>query len=177
MKKWTLVLLVGIFSVSCTEETLQHTPRHEVEQIALNFVRDVKNNVYSDNIYFFVADSEFTTEDREFYFRRLEKFLKNNSWNLYFTAIDIYDGQEITSDIVLKAKSGDIVIFCVNYYGDTQRWELDAYEFPGLTFYRPDDQSYEDYVKELIDTAKDMGVEYSQRQTIGTQGTYYIEYQ
>ncbi|KPJ72032.1 hypothetical protein AMJ52_07690 [candidate division TA06 bacterium DG_78] len=179
MKKWILLLLSIVFFVSCEGDASlpKHTPQHEVEQIALNFVRDVKNNVYTNQSYYFVADSEFIADDREFYFRRLEKFIKNNAWDLYFTAIDIYDGQELTSDVILRAKSGDIVIFCVNYWNDTQRWELDAYEFPGLTFYRPDDQSYEDYVKQLIAEAKDVGVEYSQRQTIGNQGTYYIEYQ
>jgi hypothetical protein len=179
MKKWILFLLLAVFFVSCEGDASfpKHTPQHEVEQIALNFVRDVKNNVYTNQSYYFVADSEFVTEDREFYFRRLEKFLKNNTWDLYFTAIDIYDGQELTSDVILKAQSGDIVIFCVNYYDDTQRWELDAYEYPGLTFYRPPDQSYDEYVKQLIDDAKNMGVEYSQRHTIGTQGSYYIGYQ
>ena len=179
MKKWILPLLLCLVYVWCEggrTSAPKHTPKHEVEQIALNFIRDVKNNIYTEDIYFFEADTEFTISEREDFFRRLEKFIKNNTWDLHFTAVDIFEGDGVTADIILKAKSGDIAIFCLNYWYDTQRWELDAYEFPGLTFNRPTDQSYDNYIKEIIANAKDIGVEYSKRETIGHEGTYYIEY-
>jgi len=122
------------------------------------------------------CDLGFTKENSEYYFRRLEKFIKNNQWNLYFTAVDLYEGDEITADVILKAKSGALLVLCLNYWYDTAQWELDAYEFPGLTFQRPSNQGYDDYVKEIIVNAKDVGVDYAQRETIKDEGTYYIEY-
>jgi len=171
-----LILLV-ILVVVCSQTNIKkHKPKHEAEQIVLNFINNVKMNVYEDEPYFFEADTEFTAEDREFYFRRLTKYIKNNNWNLYLTAVDIYDDNEDAADVILKAKTGDILIFCLGYWYDTNRWELDAYEFPGLTFHRPEDQSYDDYAKEIIANIKAVGVEYDKKETIEGEGTYYIEY-
>ncbi len=177
MKRWWKYVLLIIITIACSQTAApKHKPKHEVEQIVLKFVENVKNDVYKDELYFFEADTEFTTEDREFYFRRLTKYIKNNSWNLYLTAIDIYDGNEDAADVILKSKSGNIIIFCLGYWYDTKKWELDAYEFPGLTFYRPEDQSYDDYVKEITEEIKNVGVEYGKKETIEREGTYFIEY-
>jgi len=175
MKKICLIILIALcFAVYADEP--EHEPRHEVEEIVFDFIADLKDDVYADNIFFFQSDTELTKEDRSYYFRRLETFVRNNEWDLFFTAVDMYDGQDDIADVILKAGSGDIVIFIVAYWYDTERWELDGYEFPGLTYDRPEDQSYEDYVAEIIANAKDYGVPYSQRKTITDMGTYYIEY-
>ena len=65
--------------MGCEEEKPAHTPKHEVERLVLNFTKDVKNDVYAENIYFFEADTEFTPDERKHYFRRLEKFIRNNN--------------------------------------------------------------------------------------------------
>jgi hypothetical protein len=64
----------------------------------------------------------------------------------------------------------------LGYWYDTESWELDAYEFPGLTFDRPEDQPYKDYVQNIIDNSKDYGVDYSKKETIKDEGSYYIQY-
>jgi len=179
MNKWIAPSLLVIIIVACSGgkiSTPMHTPKHEVERIVLDFVKNVKQNKYSENIYFFEADTEFTAEDQEHYFRRLEKFIKNHDWNLYFTVIDVWEGNDDAADVILKASSGDLVIFCLGYWYDTETWELDAYEFPGLTFSRSEDQSYEDYVQEIIDIGKDYGIDYSKKETIKDEGSYYIQY-
>ncbi|HEC78563.1 MAG TPA: hypothetical protein ENI34_05390 [candidate division WOR-3 bacterium] len=173
-KVFTFFILGLLFLVYAKEP--EQKPKHQVEEIVFNFIKDLKNDVYAENIYYFEADTELTKEEREYYFRRLEKYVRNNTWSLYFTIIDIYNGHEDMADVILKAKSGDLVVFCLGFWYDVNRWELDAYEFPALTFDRPEDQSYEDYVQQIIDDAKAVGVEYSKRETIKKQGTYYIEY-
>jgi hypothetical protein len=181
MKKLCFCLFPILLFIACgggeQSTTVQkHQPKHEVERISLDFIKDVKTDVYKDEAYFFEADTEFPTDERISYFRRLEKFIKNNDWDLYYTIVDVYDGVDDLADVILKSKSGDIVILCLAYWYDTERWELDAYEFPGLTFDRPADQLYEDYVQEIIDDAMAAGVPYAQKNTIETDGTYYIKY-
>lgn len=179
MNKWLTLSLLTLLIIACgggKTSTPMHTPKHEVERIALDFVNNVKQNKYSDNIYFFEADTEFTAEEQEHYFRRLEKYIKNNDWDLYFTVIDVWEGNDDAADVILKAKSGDLVVFCLGYWYDTERWELDAYEFPALTFSRPEDQLYEEYVQEIIDNSKDYGVDFSEKETIEEEGSYYIIY-
>ncbi|MGB3340105.1 MAG: hypothetical protein WBB37_01320 [bacterium] len=179
MNKWIALSLLVLIIVACGGgkiSTPLHAPKHEVERIVLDFVKNVKQNKYSENIYFFEADTEFTAEEQEHYFRRLEKFVKNHDWNLHFTVIDVWEGNDDASDVILKASSGELVIFCLGYWYDTETWELDAYEFPGLTFSRTEDQSYEDYVQEIIDNSKDYGVDYSKKETIEDEGSYYIQY-
>lgn len=177
MNKWIKFSCLSFFLIACGGTTApKHKPTHEVERIALNFIKKVKQGVYEKENYFFEADTEFTKEEREHYFRRLAKYIKNNDWNLHLTVVDIYEGYEDAANVILKAKSGDILILCLGYWYDTEEWELDAYEFPALTFNRPADQSYENYVKEIIKDIKDVGVEYSKRETIKDFGTYYIEY-
>jgi|GEM_PF-3272765 len=175
MKRICLLTLIALCFAAYAEEPI-HTPKHEVEDIVFEFITDLKSDVYADHIFFFQSDTELTKEDRQYYFRRLETFVRNNEWDLFFTAVDMYDGQEDIADVILQAASGDIVIFIVAYWYDTERWELDGYEFPGLTYDRPEDQSYEDYIAEIIDNAKEFGVPHSQRNTITDMGTYYIEY-
>jgi hypothetical protein len=180
MKKLCLCLCLILLFVACGEEKTEvvqkHQPKHQVERLAFQFIKDLKADKYKDEIYFFEADTEFTYDDRVDYFRRLEKFIRNNDWNLYYTIVDMYDGVDDFADVILKSKSGDLLVLCYAYWYDTERWELDAYEFPGLTFDRPADQLYEDYVQEIIDDAKEIGVPYAQRETIESEGTYYIGY-
>jgi len=168
-----------LFIIACgggKTSTPKYTPKHEVERIALDFVKKVKQNVYANNVHFFEADTEFTIEEQEHYFRRLEKFVKNHNWTLYFTVIDVWKDNDDAADVILKAESGDFVIFCLGYWYDTEIWELDAYEFPGMTFSRAEEESYEDYVLGIIENSKDYGVEYSKRETIENEGSYYMEY-
>lgn len=179
MNKWFTLSLMTLIIVACgggKTSTPQHTPKHEVERIALNFVKNVKANKYSENIYFFEADSEFTVEEQEHYFRRLEKYIKNNDWDLYFTVIDVWEGNDDAADVILKSSTGKLLVFCLGFWYDTESWELDAYEFPALTFSRPEDQLYEDYVQEIIDNSKEYGVDYSEKETIEEEGSYYIQY-
>ena len=178
MNKWITISLLVLIIVACGGKTSTptHAPKHEVEKIVLDFVKDVKQNKYSENIYFFEADTEFTVEQQEHFFRRLEKYIKNHDWDLYFTGIEVWEGNEDVADVILKSPGGDLVIFVLGYWYDTETWELDAYEFPGLTFSRPEDQLYEDYVQGIIDMTMDNGVDYSKRETIADEGKYYIQY-
>ena len=179
MKRLCTALLGALIFTSCAEQkdqTPKHQPSHEVEIIVLDFVQNVKKDHYSNDPYFFLADTEFTTDERVNFFRRLEKYLKNNQWDLYFTVIEVYDGMDDMADVILKARSGDLVVFMLGYWYDTERWELDAYEFPGLTFDRPLDQTYEDYVMQIIDETREYGVPNSEKHTIENNGIYYIEY-
>jgi hypothetical protein len=177
MNRIYLIIVLMLACVAAFADEPVHTPKHAVESIVFDFIKDLKNDMYAENIFFFQSDTELTKEDRIYYFRRLETFVRNNTWDLYFTAVDIYDGKEDIADVILKAASGDIVIFIVAYWYDTERWELDGYEFPGLTYDRPEEQSYEDYVDEIIENAKSYGVPYAQRKKITDMGTYYIEYE
>ncbi len=179
MKHVFTVLLAALAVISCAEEkneTPKHRPQHEVETIVLDFVNNVKQDRYRDDPYFFLADTEFTTDERVNYFRRLEKYIKNNQWDLHFTIVEVYDGTDDMADVILKARSGDLVIFILGYWYDTERWELDAYEFPALTFDRPLDQSYDDYVNLIIDETREYGVPVSEKHTIENSGIYYIEH-
>lgn len=177
MKKLLAMLALIVPLLLAYGDEPEHDITHEVEKIVFDFIKDIKADTYRDNIYFFESDTELTTDDREHYFRRLEKYIRNNEWDLYFTSIEIWEGNEDLADVILKARSGDIVIFILGFWYDTERWELDGYEFPALTYDRPDDQSYEDYVRQIIDEAKDAGVSYSERATIDDNGLYFIEYQ
>jgi hypothetical protein len=179
MNKWIALSSLALIIVACSGRKIStplHAPKHEVERIVLDFVKNVKQNKYSENIYFFEADTEFTAEEQEHYFRRLEKFIKNHDWNLHFTVIDVWEGNDDASDVILKSSSGELIVFCLGYWYDTETWELDAYEFPGLTFSRSEDQSYENYVQEIIDNSRDYGVDYSKKETIEDEGSYYIQY-
>ncbi|MBN2621218.1 hypothetical protein JXB22_09035 [candidate division WOR-3 bacterium] len=176
MNRIYLIIVLMLAWVAAFADEPAHEPKHAVESIVFDFIKDLKSDVYDENIFFFQSDTELAKEDRIYYFRRLETFVRNNTWDLYFTAVDIYDGEEDIADVILKAASGDIVIFIVAYWYDTKRWELDGYEFPGLTYDRPEEQSYEDYVDEIVENAKSYGVPYAQRKTITDMGTYYIEY-
>jgi hypothetical protein len=179
MKRIYTVLVAALIVLSCAEQENakpKHQPTHVTETVVLDFVQNIKKDLYREDPYFFLADTEFTTDERESYFRRLEKYIKNNHWNLHFTIIEVYDGTDDMADVILKARSGDLAIFMLGYWYDTDRWELDAYEFPALTFDRPLDQPYEDYVKQIIDDAREYGVPFSARETIEDAGLYYIEY-
>jgi hypothetical protein len=176
MKKLYAILLLIIPVLLLYGDEPEHAITHEVEGIVFDFIKDVKDDVYSENIYFFESDTELTKEDREHYFRRLEKFVRNNIWDLYFTSVEIWEGNEDLADVILMAESGDIVVFILGFWYDTERWELDGYEFPALTYDRPEDQTYEEYIQQIIDDAKADGVTYSKRGTIGDNGLYYIEY-
>lgn len=179
MKCIYTALFAALIVLSCAEQknvTPKHQPTHVVETIVMDFVQNIKKDLYREDPYFFLADTEFTTDERENYFRRLEKYIKNNHWDLHFTVIEVYEGTDDMADVILKARSGDLVIFMLGYWYDTERWELDAYEFPALTFDRPLDQPYEDYVMQIIDDSKEYGVPFSERQTIEDAGLYYIEY-
>jgi hypothetical protein len=174
--KNVLILMFLVLCLTAYADEPVHEPKHEVEKLVFDFITDLKNDVYADHIFFFQSDTGLTREDRIHYFRRLETYVRNNTWDLFFTSVDVYDGQDDIADVILKATSDDVVIFIVAYWYDTERWELDGYEFPGLTYDRPEDQPYQDYVEEIIKKAKDFGVPYSQRHTIEDMGTYYIEY-
>ncbi len=179
MKHAFTALLAALVLTACAEEkneTPKHRPQHEVETIVLDFIQNVKHDRYRHDPYFFLADTEFTTDERVNYFRRLEKYIKNNQWDLFFTIIEIYDGTDDMADVILKARSGDLVIFMLGYWYDTERWELDAYEFPALTFDRPLDQSYDEYVKQIMDETREYGVPVSNKHTIENSGIYYIEH-
>lgn len=180
MKHVSTAFLIGLILLSCAgqeNEMPKLQPKHVVETIVLDFVQSIKKDLYREDPYFFLADTEFATDERESFFRRLEKYIKNNQWDLYFSIIEVYDGTDDMADVILKARSGDLVIFMLGYWYDTERWELDAYEFPALTFDRPLDQSFEDYVKQIIDDTREYGVPFSERQAIENTGLYYIEHQ
>lgn len=179
MKRIHIVIVLMLILVYCTAfaDEPAHEPKHAVESVVFDFIEDLKNDVYEEHVFFFQSSTELTEEERDDYFRRLETFVRNNTWDLYFTAVDVYDGREDIADIILKASSGDIVIFIVAYWYDSEQWKLDGYEFPGLTDDRPEEQSYEDYVNEIIENAKTYGVPYAERKTITDMGTYYIEYE
>ena len=179
MNKWLSLLLLILIVTACgggKTSTPVHTPKHEAEKIVLGFIKDVKADKYSENRFFFEADTEFTAEEQEHYFRRLEKYIKNNDWNLHFTVIDVWEGNDDAADVILKSSSGKLLILCLGYWYDTESWELDAYEFPALTFSRPEDQTYEDYVQEIIDNSMDYGVDYTEKGTIEEEGSYYFQY-
>ena len=178
MNKHAIVLL-GMLVAGCgapKPTAPAHQPVHVAETIVLEFVQNVKKDIYREDPYFFQADTEFTTDERVNYFRRLEKYIKNNQWDLYLTIITVYNGTDEMADVTLKAHSGDLVIFMLGYWHDTERWELDAYEFPALTFDRPHDQTFTEYVTNIVDDARDYGVPYAERHTIEDAGVYYIEY-
>jgi hypothetical protein len=179
MKRTCTAFFIALILVSCAEQkdsAPTHQPKHVVETIVLDFVQNIKKDLYREDPYFFLADTEFTTDERENFFRRLEKYIKNNQWDLYFTIVEVYEGTDDMADVILKARSGDLVIFMLGYWYDTERWELDAYEFPALTFDRPLDQPYEEYAMQIIDDSKEYGVPFSEKHTIENEGFYYIEH-
>jgi hypothetical protein len=60
------------------------------------------------------------------------------------------------------------------YHYDINQWRIDAYEIPDVTFARPKDESYTDYVTRSISESRTNATPY--KNGVHDNGRYFIEY-
>lgn len=149
-------------------------PTHLAERLALDFIYVIRNDAYSASFSEIRADADLSSQDSGLARQKLKTFIKSQNWNLWFTSINVVDGKEDSVDCYLRGNGGGLLVLLFGYDYDIKHWRLDAYEFPDLTFERPKDESYTDYVTRSIAESRTNATAY----TNGAQadGRYFIEY-
>lgn len=157
---------------SISEESQTVMPAHDAEQAALQFIEAVRDDI--SKIPDIPADAELSIEGRVLALRELERFIESQAWNLWFTYIEVFEGNEDFVDCYFRGADGDLLVLMFEYDFAAQAWAISAYEIPTLTFARPDHESYADYVTRSVAELKADAQPY--RDGVVGDGGYFIEY-
>ncbi len=191
-KRVPILLVLLFFNTSCSKsseekETVSssataqpatacaRSSKHPSERAALQLIRDVQAGKFARAPYVFEADREFPKERREELSRSVERYIKNRQWCPWHTRVELYDGIDDAADVILKATSGEYLVLLVGYEYADQRWQASAYEFPEMTFKKPQGLSFVTYVEQGVREAKKHAVPFARRYEIDEQGAFYIE--
>jgi hypothetical protein len=155
-----------------TPEPPSHS--HEAERIALDFIDDIKDGQYVNSILEIDADTELSPQDRVAAFRMLEQFIRTQKWKLWFTSIEVFEGHEDSVDCYLRGTDGGLLVLLLGYHYDIAEWRIDAYEIPELTFSRPENEPYADYVARNVAESKAGAQPF--KDGVQGDGRYFIEY-
>lgn len=164
-------------SAPTTNSTSDPKPKvhtHRAERLALDFIDVIRDDLYSASFSEIRADAELTPKDRAVARQKLHGFVKSQDWNLWFTSIDVVDGKEDSVDCYLRGNAGGLLVLMLGYHYDINEWRIDAYELPDLTFARPKDESYTDYVTRSISESRSDAKPY--KNGVQGDGHYFIEY-
>ncbi len=151
------------------------TPTHKVERLALDFIDVTRNDAYSESFAVIAADSELPPGDRIVARQKLTAFVKSQNWNLWFTSINVVDGKEDSVDCYLRGSSGGLLVLMFGFHYDINKWRIAAYEIPEVTFARPENESYSDYVTRSISESRANATPY--KNGVQGDGRYFIEYE
>jgi len=150
------------------------TPTHDAERVALEFITSVRNNKFLGEILDISADAELSSQDRVLAFRTLERFIRSHEWCLWFTSLDVFEGNEDSVECYLRGDDGGTLVLLLGYHYDVKEWRIDAYETPERTFAHPEGESYADYVTRSVAESRDGAKPY--RDGVDGDGRYFIEY-
>lgn len=149
-------------------------PTHHAERLALDFIFQIRHDAYSSTFSEIRADADLPAKNRVAARQKLNSFVKLQDWNLWFTSIDVVDGKEDSVDCYLRGTAGGMLVLIFGYHHDIDQWRLDAYEIPDVTFARPKDESYADYVTRSISESRRDAKPY--KNGVQGDGQYFIEY-
>ncbi len=174
------VLLVAILAGCRAEEApppepAAPQPRHPAEAAVLDLVSDLSAGRYADAPYVFEADHLLPEALREQYFRDLERYVAGRPWQLHFTRVSVYQGKDDSADVTLRSGSGDYLVFLVGYDYTRSEWVVSAYEYPGLSFQRPEGLSFEEYVLAEIDATRAAAAGTEPGDPGAREAVYFIE--
>ena len=153
-----------------TEVSAKTTPTHDAEHVAFQFITNIRDDRTA--ILNIAADAELSAAERDVAFRALKRFIKSQEWDLWFTSIDVYEGKEDSVDCYLRGDDGGLLILLLGYHYDVKEWRIGAYEIPGRTFARPENETYADYVARSVAESKKDAKPYTDR--IRDDGRYHF---
>jgi len=157
-----------------TSDPQPNLPTHQAERLALDFIYVIRHDAYSETFSEIPADAELPPQDRAVARQKLNSFVKSQDWNLWFTSIDVVDGKEDSVDCYLRGTAGGLLVLMFGYHYDINKWRIDAYEIPEVTFARPKDESYADYVTRSVSESRKTARPY--KNGVQGNGRYFIEY-
>lgn len=152
----------------------QRETHHDAERVALEFITSIRNSEYRTDIPDIPVDADLSSQERARVFRLLERFIKSQEWHLWFTSIDVFEGNEDSVDCYLRGADGGLLVLLLGYHYDIREWRIDAYEMPELTFARPEGESYAAYVARSVAESKHGAKPYNDG--VDGDGPYFIEY-
>lgn len=120
------------------------------------------------------VDAELSSQERMANITALQRFVRSQQWNLWFTSIELIGKRPDSVDCYLRGDRGGFLVLLLGYYDDRKEWRVDAYEIPEITFKRPENESYEDYVARSMAEAKAAAKPYDPR--TAADGSFFIEY-
>ena len=166
--------LIGGRPAATDRTDVTTAPTHHTERVALEFVNAVRRDGFANHVPDIPADAELSLQDRAAAFRTLELFIKSQDWSLWFTSVEVIDGEEDSVDCYLRGTRGDMLVLLLGYHYDAEEWRIGAYEIPERTFARPGGESYEDYIARNIADARRDARPFSDG--IDGDGQYFIDY-